>query len=258
MEDIAWKTINTMFNDNPNFLIKHHIDSYNDFFNKGIINIFKSMNPIKFFKEPITNSVYKYNCEIYFGGKSGNKIYYGKPIIVDNINGEKREHYMYPNEARLRNMTYGFTIHYDVEIEYTLYIENKDKGGRPGLEKYDILTPDMEGMTQTLKKVYLGSFPIMLQSNLCILNNLTPQVRYNYGECRNDQGGYFIIDGKEKAIISQEGRADNMFYIKDDFNELYSCSAEIRSVSEDASKPVKDFDNKLYSLTVKNDLFEFR
>ena len=24
---------------------------------------------------------------------------------------------MYPNEARLRNMTYGFTIHMDVEIE---------------------------------------------------------------------------------------------------------------------------------------------
>ena len=33
--------------------------------------------------------------------------------------------------------------------------------------------------------------------------------------------------------------ADNMIYIKSDFNELYSHSVEIRCVSEDASKPVR-------------------
>ena len=59
------------------------------------------------------------------------------------------------------------------------------------------------------------------------------------GECRNDPGGYFIFDGKEKVIVSQEGRADNMLYILDDVNDLYSYAAEIRSVSEDASKPVR-------------------
>ena len=74
---------------------------------------------------------------------------------------------------------------------------------------------------------------------MCILKNLSPETRFNLGECRNDNGGYFIIDGKEKAIVTQEGRADNVFYIKNDFSELYSCSAEIRSVSEDASKPIR-------------------
>jgi DNA-directed RNA polymerase II subunit RPB2 len=44
----------------------------------------------------------------------------------------------------------------------------------------------------------------MLQSDLCILNSLDKNVRFNMGECRNDYGGYFIIDGKEKVIISQE------------------------------------------------------
>ena len=239
MENISWKTIDIMFKDNPNFLIKHHIDSYNDFFSNGIITIFKSTNPLKFFKEEIgkNSGKFKYNCDIYLGGKDGKRIYFGKPIIVDKTDKEKREHYMYPNEARLRNMTYAFTIHYDIVLEYTLYIENNS--GKLGMERYDIMTPDMEGMTQVIEKVYLGKFPIMLQSNLCILNKLTPQTRFNLGECKNDNGGYFIIDGKEKVILSQEGRADNILYIKDDFNELYYCSAEIRSVSEDASKPVR-------------------
>jgi DNA-directed RNA polymerase II subunit RPB2 len=239
MEDIGWKIIDKMFKENPNFLIKHHIDSYNNFFSKGIINIFKSSNPFKYCAELDPKLGYKYNTEIFLGGKNGDQIYYGKPIIIDkNSDGSEREHYMIPNEARLRNMTYAFTIHYDVIIEYTLYIKELDaRGNETG--KIIKKTPDMEGMTIKYEKIYLGKFPIMLQSDFCILNKLTPEVRYNMGECRNDNGGYFIIDGKEKCIMSQEGRADNMLYIKDDFSEEYICSAEIRSVSEDASKPVR-------------------
>ena len=51
--------------------------------------------------------------ELYIGGKDGKRIYYGKPIIYDN----KNQHYMFPNGSRLRNMTYGVTIHYDVGID---------------------------------------------------------------------------------------------------------------------------------------------
>jgi DNA-directed RNA polymerase II subunit RPB2 len=90
-----------------------------------------------------------------------------------------------------------------------------------------------------LEKIYLGKFPIMLNSDLCVLNKLDKIAKFNMGECRNDKGGYFIIDGKEKVLISQEKFADNMLYIKSDFNDLYSHSAEIRSVSEDASKPIR-------------------
>ena len=29
---ISWKIIDKMFKDNPNMIVKHHIDSYNQFF----------------------------------------------------------------------------------------------------------------------------------------------------------------------------------------------------------------------------------
>ena len=85
----------------------------------------------------------------------------------------------------------------------------------------------------------MGRFPIMIQSNLCLLRGLEPEARNNLGECRNDIGGYFIVDGKEKVIMSQEGRADNILYVKDNYSEYYSHAAEIRSVSEDSSKPIR-------------------
>jgi DNA-directed RNA polymerase II subunit RPB2 len=220
-EKLPWVIIDKYFNDNPLSLVAHHTDSYNDFFKKGIQSILKEKNPIRLLKEEDEEThEFQLKCDLFIGGKEGNRLYYGKPVIYD----EDREHYMYPNEARLRNMTYGITIHYDVEVEFS--IMNKDT------KQYDI-------KTLVLEKVFLGRFPIMLQSNLCILNGLDKKTRFELGECKNDNGGYFIIDGKEKCIISQEKFADNMIYIKDDVNDLYSHSAEIRSVSEDASKPVR-------------------
>ena len=219
-EELAWLVIDKFFANDPNLLVKHHLESYNDFFNNKIHNIFKEKNPILIMKEQNdTTKEYNYRAELYIGGVDGKRIYYGKPIIYD----ERREHFMFPNEARLRNMTYAITIHIDVEVVYKI---NNELG-------------ELKETTSVLEKIYLGKFPIMLNSDLCILNSLDPMVKFNMGECKNDYGGYFIIDGKEKVLISQEKFADNMLYVKADFNDLYSHSAEIRSVSEDASKPIR-------------------
>ena len=164
--------------------------------------------------------------ELFLGGKKGDKLYYGKPLIFD----EQREHYMYPNEARLRNMTYAVTIHYDVEVDFIF------KGER-------------SASSFLLEKIYLGRFPIMLMSNLCILSGLDNNVRYAAGECRNDKGGYFIIDGKEKTIISQEKFANNMIYITDNVNDLYSHAANVRCVSEDTSKPIRTLSIRIVAPT---------
>ena len=283
IDEIPWKILNKYFKEVPHFLVTHHLKSYNDFFNTGIIQLLREKNPIHFFKEratittddetkhigyttalgesipltydeminlfptkseeelqqkwtsaagsgPVktnTREDYKYQCKLYIGGRKGNRIYYGKPIIYEKDG--KSEHFMYPNEARLRNMTYAFTIHVDVEVEFKLFIERGDGSRKFNMEQHNLL----------IEKVYLGKFPIMLQSKQCILHNLSPAVRFNMGECQTDPGGYFIINGKEKVIICQEKFADNMIYVQDKVNDLYSHSAKIRSVSEDASKPIR-------------------
>ena len=231
-ENISWKLIDKYFKDNPNCLVAHHLESFNDFFRNGIKRIFHENNPIRFIeREDESESNKRNECLLYLGGKDGTKIYYGKPVIYDDNNS----HFMFPNDARLRNMTYGITIHYDVEVDFIYYVEEEKK-------IHNI----------NLNKIYLGRFPIMIQSDLCILNTMSREVRFNAGECRNDYGGYFIIDGKEKAVIPQEKFANNMMYIREyDEDDIYSYSAEIRSVSEDSSKPIRTTSVKIISPSSK-------
>ena len=339
---VTWNIINKYFEDNPQCLVSHHLESYDDFFKNGIYKIFQEKNPVKIFSgydETIHD--YRYQCELYFGGKNGNKIYFGKPNIYDKDN----EHYMFPNEARLRNMDYSMTIHYDVDVEFIDILkegerpnlvggngidisnfvgeggdneEAKIEGGKlytnykTGGDQYgeSVLTvggggsgeklgteakpnprkkkksinvadvdPNMASIIleataksvvnniqrrqMTLSKIYLGKFPIMVQSSFCILNGMPKEVRFNTGECKNDMGGYFIIGGKEKVVVPQEKFADNMLYIRsylDDEhpdNEMeigdlkYLYSAEIRSVSENSSKPIRTFSIRLVAPSVK-------
>ena len=218
--ELPWKVIDKYFRDNPYALVAHHLDSYNDFYNKGLPSILMERNPIKILKkQDDSTGEFMLQCELYIGGKNGEKIYYGKPIIYDN----NHEHYMYPNEARLRNMTYGFSIHYDVDVIFKIVTDAGE-------------TIEHE---LTLEQIYMGKFPIMIQSNLCILKGLPIEIRANAGECKSDPGGYFIIDGKEKVIVCQEKFADNMLYVRDKVDDIYSFSAEVKSRSEDASKPVR-------------------
>jgi DNA-directed RNA polymerase II subunit RPB2 len=294
----VWKIINKYFEDNPQALVTHHIESYNDFFKNGIFQIFKEKNPIKIasrFDKNIND--YRSQCIMYFGGKDGSKIYFGKPVIYDD---KDNSHYMFPNEARLRNMTYGMTVHYDIEIEFITILEDGEmpniigiddieadeiitggendgqEGGaganeqpkRKGRKKRipanmtpaetaifreatakSMITPNTQKETMVLEKIFLGKFPIMTQSNYCVLSGLPREVRHTMGECSNDIGGYFIIDGKEKTVVSQEKFGDNMLYIKKSGDEKYLYSAEIRSVSENVSKPIRTLSVKIMAPT---------
>ena len=279
-ESTIWKMIDIYFQDNPQALVKHHIDSFNQFYDTELIQLFKEMNPIKLEVDYDTDiQEFRSKCLMYIGGKNGDRVYFGKPVIHDS---NENSHYMYPNECRLRNMSYAITIHYDVEIEYTRILrENEvptatdDKGYafyddldiKEKTENGEILKKDytpselatirentkIQSNTQHIKmlleKIYLGRFPIMVQSNLCILHNLPREMRFSFGECKNDVGGYFIIDGKEKVVIPQEQFGDNMMNIYKDKDEKYTYSLDFKSVSENVSKPVRQLSIRILAST---------
>ena len=153
---------------------------------------------------------------------------------------------LYPNEARLKNLTYSTSISCDIFITITNVIIQTNE--------YGIGTPIInKGIVQEYSKIPLGNIPIMVKSNLCVLANLPETILHQTGECIYDQGGYFIINGKEKVIISQERQVENRIYIqkiKTDPNIQYELS--IRSVPENIFQPARI--TKLY-LTNTNAIY---
>ena len=49
--DVTWDIIDRYFRDNPKCLVRHHLESYNDFFGVGIQQVFREKNPIRLMKQ---------------------------------------------------------------------------------------------------------------------------------------------------------------------------------------------------------------
>ena len=52
--------------------------------------------------------------------------------------------------------------------------------------------------------IHVGDMPIMTQSKYCVLHGLEGREMINMGEDPKDPGGYFIINGSERVIVSME------------------------------------------------------
>ena len=62
--------------------------------------------------------------------------------------------------------------------------------------------------------VVLTKLPVMLHSSFCVLRNQPPSALREMGECPYEKGGYFIVRGKEKVIISQESYLRNIIQMR--------------------------------------------
>ncbi len=66
------------------------------------------------------------------------------------------------------------------------------------------------------------------------------------GECPEDQGGYFIVNGGEKVVVAQEKMANNFVYVfRNKPNTQYVWEAVIRSYIEGSNRPPSKFAIKL-------------
>ena len=115
-----------------------------------------------------------------------------KPTIFEN-NGAILP--MMPNDARLRNLTYASPLFVDVLVK-TTFIDNTKGGERQVRER---LFPN----------VHMGKIPVMVNSKYCLLNDQQHMHPRILGECAEDYGGYFIVSGGERVIISQERMSEN-------------------------------------------------
>ena len=220
--NICWDILDIYYQkggspESSNPLVKHQIDSYNKFIDNTLGQIIGGFNPIKV---KITNQKAElpdnsYNISINILNPSIVKPNYQLQDGTQNI--------MTPYIARMNNMTYSSGIYVNVHIS----TEITNKNGMT--EKFD----------KTVNGVYIGKIPIMVRSKLCVLSQMQGICEENKNECIYDFGGYFIVNGNEKVLISQDRINENKVLVFHPNNNAEGLYAEIRSMCDSTYLPPK-------------------
>jgi len=99
-----------------------------------------------------------------------------------------------PNEARLRNLSYSAPIFLEI-------------------------VPVFNGVERPVySDVFVGELPVMMKSKLCYLSNMRRDELIENGEDPEDPGGYFIINGSERVLISIEDLVPNKLMVTTERN----------------------------------------
>jgi len=211
---VYWNMINSYFEGKHlERLVRHQLESYNNFVTKQIKKTIKMFNPVTIHTEDdFDEESGLYALEI-IATFDNYQIY--RPQIHENNGATKL---MFPQEARLRNFTYSSAQTVDINLKII-----KRSGDK--LEKQEI-------MMKKLPHIHIGKLPIMLKSNICVLKQYSHLSARLLGECSADPGGYFIINGSEKTILPQERARENtvMCFNIQKNNNKWSWIAEMKSV----------------------------
>ncbi|AEH60373.1 RNA polymerase beta subunit [Methanosalsum zhilinae DSM 4017] len=128
------------------------------------------------------------------------KIRVEKPIVKEADGAIER---LYPNEARLRNLSYSAPLYLEMSV--------------------------VKGETETEpQETKIGQLPVMIKSNICNLKELNDEEMVQSGEDPLDPGGYFIVNGTERVVMTLEDLAPNK--ILAEFSERYGDSIEVAKV----------------------------
>lgn len=153
-------------------LVRQHLDSYNDFIEEGLQQVIDDTDKIELDIEGL---------DVKLGD-----IRVQKPRIKE---ADGSEPLIYPNEARMRNLTYSARLYLEMAYE-------------------------IQGKVGEMVDVYIGDLPVMLRSNLCRLSEISQEEQVQAGEDPLDPGGYFIVNGTERVLVAQEDLASNRILVE--------------------------------------------
>ena len=188
-----------------NKLTQHQIDSYNNFIVHQLPFIFRHEPSIQVKVDEDTDIVYSYG-----------QTYVSKAEYMDIITRKKIN--PYPYDCILQDLSYECLV--SIDILKTIYY----KGVQSAYYHY--------------VKIPLFKLPVMVGSIQCNLYHRSIQDNLKSNKMSEDQGGYFIIKGKEKAIVYQERINYNEIYIVRKKKGKYLYVSEIRSMSSESGHSV--------------------
>ena len=211
------KLLDLYFNQ-PNVLYEHLFSSYHQFISEIIPYFLIQEN--NYFYENVDKQF------IYLHGFKCSNIRI-KPSTFENDNEIK-----FPSDARKNHLNYFATVVADVQ---------------QFVEKIDTMSDDKNikyiGILE--KDVSIANVPVMLKSKFC-----STSIKQNLnGECRIDPGGYFIVNGAEKVVMSIEKMADNKIFIFTKKDSSYDKG--LIYISQINSRK-NDWSDNLQILTIKN------
>jgi DNA-directed RNA polymerase II subunit RPB2 len=178
-------------------LANHHTESYNDLIDNILPKILSQSFPLKVNLN--NNKIKSITLDLV-------NININKPYYTENNGCSK---IMTPSIARLRNYTYSLAVNIDLSITYNIIEPNSY-----------VTIP-----SKIIKDILLCKIPIIVKSKYCVYKE-----DINY-ECKYDIGGYTIINGNEKVVITQEKVIPNIIqiYSNNKISSKYKYLCEVKS-----------------------------
>jgi len=168
------KLLDLYFEQNFRVLVEHHPESFEQFIESGIPSIIYKEHII--YEKVSEQHSIKYVLLFENGGL--------KPITWEN-----EEILMYPLDAIQNNLTYN--ARYSCTITQLQIITNLE----------DKTKKEVKIISGPINDITIAKIPIMVKSRYCNLI-LAPSGEMARKHCPYDKGGYFIIKGNEKVILS--------------------------------------------------------
>lgn len=155
--------------------VRFQVESFNHFIKFGMQSIIEEIDSVQLNPE-------SGEFKLRFG-----HVEVGSPHIKEadgSVRSRERSSSVFPNEARIRNLTYAAPV-------------------------WVTITPVINGIQEKSEKVYIGDMPVMVKSDICSTFGLGSEELIERGEDHNDPGGYFIVNGTERAVVLIEEIAPN-------------------------------------------------